>query len=53
MGWLIYPSEKTVFIYRPKQEIEVFDDPESVIPVPSFAGEIQIKVKDLFSWLLK
>jgi Uma2 family endonuclease len=53
MGWLIYPSERTVFIYRPKQEIEVFDDPESVIPVPSFAGEIQIKVKDLFSWLLK
>ena len=53
MGWLIYPSEKTVFIYRPKQEIEVFDDPESLIPVPSFAGEIQIKVKDLFGWLLK
>ncbi|WP_271252332.1 Uma2 family endonuclease [Pseudanabaena sp. Chao 1811] len=53
MGWLIYPRERTVFIYRPKQEIEVFDDPESVIPVPLFASEIQIKVKDLFSWLLK
>ena len=53
MGWLIYPKEKTVFIYRPKQEIEVFDDPDSLIPVPLFAGEIQITVKDLFAFLLK
>ncbi len=53
MGWLLYPHEKTVFIYRPKQEIEVFDDPDFLIPVPLFGSEIQITVRDLFAWLLK
>lgn len=53
MGWLIHPNERTVFIYRPKQEIEIFDDPDSLLPMPSFASEIKITVKDLFAWLLK
>ncbi|NMF60918.1 Uma2 family endonuclease [Pseudanabaena yagii] len=53
MGWLIFPHERTVFIYRPKQEIEVFDEPDSVIPVPLFASEIRLTVRDLFYWLLK
>ena len=53
MSWLIYPKEKTVFIYPPKQEIEVFDNRDSLIPVPSSASEIQITIKDLFAFLLK
>lgn len=53
MGWLIDPDEKTVFVYRPKQETEVFDVPEALIPVPSFASELQLTVKDLFAWLLE
>jgi len=52
MGWLIDPSEQTVFVYRPAQETEVFDEPDAVIPVPSFASELQLTIKDLFSWLL-
>ena len=27
MSWLIDPDEKTVFVYRPKQETQVFDVP--------------------------
>jgi len=52
MGWLIDPDEKTVFVYRPKQEIEVFDKPDALLPVPSFVSELNLTIKDLFTWLL-
>lgn len=53
MGWLIDPDEKTIFVYRPKQETEVFDDPNARVLVPSFAIELQLTVKDVFAWLLE
>jgi len=53
MGWLIDPDEQTVFVYRSKQETEVFDQPEALLPVPSFASELQITVGDLLAWLLE
>jgi Uma2 family endonuclease len=52
MGWLIDPDEKTVFVYRPKQEIEIFDEPDERLPMPSFAQGLTLTVKDLFAWLL-
>lgn len=52
-GWLIDPDEQTVFVYRPKQEPDVLDEPDAVVPVPSFASELQLTVKDLFAWLLE
>lgn len=52
MGWLIDPEEKTIFVYRPGQEPEVFDEPEALLPVPPFASELKLTVKDLFDWLL-
>jgi Uma2 family endonuclease len=51
MGWLIDPEEQTVLVYRPKQEIEVFDRADALLPVPSFASELQLTVSDLFAWL--
>ena len=51
-GWLIDPEEKTVFVYRPKQEIEVFDQPELNLPLPSLVSELHLTVNELFSWLL-
>ncbi len=53
MGWLIDPDDKAVFIYRPKQEIEVFDELESILPMPEFAIDLQLTIKDLFANLLK
>ncbi|MBD0269990.1 MAG: Uma2 family endonuclease [Cyanobacteria bacterium Co-bin8] len=53
MGWLIDPAEQTVFIYHPKQETEVFDEAEVLLPVPSFAGDLGLTVKNLFDWLLE
>lgn len=53
MGWLIDPDEQTVFVYRPKQETEVFDALDALLPLPSFADELQLTIKDLFAWLLE
>lgn len=53
VGWLIDPCEQTVFVYRPKQEPEVLDEPDQIIPVPSFASELQLTVRELFAWLLE
>ena len=52
MGWLIDPSEKSVFVHRPKQEVEVFDEPAMLLPVPSFIDTIELTIEELFSWLL-
>lgn len=52
VGWLIDPDEKTVFVYRTKQETEVFDEPDEVLPMPLFANELHLTVKDLFAWLM-
>lgn len=53
VGWLIDPREQTVFVYRPKQEPEVLDEPEQIILVPSFANELKLTIQELFAWLLE
>lgn len=53
MGWLIDPDEQTVFVYLPGQQLEVFDRPEQKLPVPSFANELELNIRSLFSWLLE
>jgi len=45
-------QEKTVFVYRSNQSVEVFDEPDELLPMPSFASKLNLTVKDLFSWLL-
>lgn len=53
MGWLIDPDEQSVFVYTPKQQPEVFEEPGEQLPVPSFAKELQLSVGNLFGWLLE
>jgi Uma2 family endonuclease len=53
MGWLIDPEEQSIFVYFPNQPAEVFDEPTSQLPMPSFAREFQLTLGDLFSWLLE
>ena len=53
MGWLINPQEKSIFVYSPDKSTEIFDEPESVLPVPEFAIEFELTVGDLFTWLLE
>ncbi|MGB0561090.1 MAG: Uma2 family endonuclease [Spirulinaceae cyanobacterium] len=51
MGWLIDPEEETVFIYRPKQEIAVFEPSAARLPTPEFMGEFALTTQELFDWL--
>lgn len=53
MGWLIDPDEQTIFIYLPKQQPAVFDQSEQILPVPSFANELNLSVGLIFGWLLE
>lgn len=53
LGWLIDPLEQAVLVYLPQQQTQVIDEPDELLPVPSFANELQLSVGDLFSWLLE
>ena len=53
MGWLIDPKVETVLVYRPQQQVELFDEPHQVIPVPDFAKDFKLTVEELFGWLLE
>ncbi|MDX2272049.1 MAG: Uma2 family endonuclease [Cyanobacteriota bacterium] len=53
MGWLIDPDEQTVFVYRPKQEPEVLDEPDEVVSSPPFVSNLQLTIHTLFAWLLE
>ena len=53
MGWLIDPDEQTVFVYYPKQQPQVFDEPEELLPTPSFANGLSLSVGAVFGWLLE
>lgn len=53
MGWLIDPDEQTIFVYLPKQQPQVFDQPEQTLPVPCFANELNLSAGLVFGWLLE
>ncbi|MDB9511596.1 Uma2 family endonuclease [Kamptonema animale CS-326] len=53
LGWLIDPSEQTVFVFLPNQHPIVFDEPQQQLIVPSFASEFMLTVGELFGWLLE
>lgn len=51
MGWMIDPADRTVLVYRPNQEIAIFDADEERLPMPEFARSLQLTIGELFSWL--
>ncbi|WP_310482638.1 Uma2 family endonuclease [Chamaesiphon sp. VAR_48_metabat_403] len=53
MGWLIDPDEQTVFVYQPKQEVEIFDNASQQLLMPKLAARLQISVGQIFDWLLE
>ena len=38
LGWMIDPSEKRVYTYRPNSEVEILESPESVSADPELKG---------------
>jgi Uma2 family endonuclease len=53
IGWLIDPTEQSIFVYHAQKQTEVFDEPSQQIPVPSFATDLQLTVGEIFGWLLE
>lgn len=51
LGWLIDPAERSVLVYPPKQQPELFERPDDVLPVPAFASLLHLTVEQMFSWL--
>lgn len=51
MGWMIDPDDRTVLVYRPNQEIAIFDADEEMLPMPEFARSLQLTIGELFGWL--
>ncbi len=51
MGWLIDPDEQTVFVYQPRKEVEIFDEVNEVLLMPTFTAGLQLSVGELFNWL--
>lgn len=52
VGWLIDPNEGSVFVYWLTQPTEVFDEPDQLLPVPSFASQFKLTVGELFDKLM-
>ena len=53
MGWLIDPEEQSVFVYLPDRTTAFYDESDTRLPVPEFAKDFHLTVKDLFIWLLE
>lgn len=53
LGWLIDPSEQSVFVYYPKRQPAYFEDASDILPVPDFAQPFQLALGDMFGWLLE
>jgi len=51
MGWLIDPNERSLLIYPPKQQPELLDSENEILPVPTLVADLQLTVGDIFSWL--
>ena len=53
LGWLIDPSEQSVFVYYPKRQPAYFEDASDILPVPDFAKSFELTLGELFGWLLE
>jgi Uma2 family endonuclease len=47
LGWLIDPRDKRVYVYRPSQSVEIWDDPVSVSGDSVLPG-FELQVRELW-----
>ena len=53
LGWLIDPEENLILVYSRGQQVAVFEDPATVLPVPPFATGLTLTLGEVFGWLLE
>jgi len=51
MGWLLDPEEVCIFVYGADKSVQLFDEPDSALPVPAFAESVRLTVGEIFGWL--
>lgn len=51
MGWLLEPEESWIFVYGADRSVRVFEEADALLPVPGFAGAVQLTVGEVFDWL--
>jgi Uma2 family endonuclease len=51
LGWLLDPDEKSVLVYPPKQQPELLQAEQEILPVPDLVNNLQLTVGQLFAWL--
>ncbi|MBD2727761.1 Uma2 family endonuclease [Nostoc sp. FACHB-892] len=51
LGWLIDPGDRSVLIYPPKQQPELLQEEQQILPVPDLVNGFQLTVGQLFGWL--
>ncbi|MEH2138692.1 Uma2 family endonuclease [Nostoc sp.] len=50
-GWLIDPDERSILVYPPKQQPELLQEEQEILPVPDLVSGFQLTVGQLFGWL--
>ncbi len=53
MGWLIDPADRSVLVIGSDRKFEIIEQPNKMLPVPTFATAVQLTVEQLFSWIKK
>jgi Uma2 family endonuclease len=53
LGWLIDPEEQSILIFSPGKQPQLIDldSGQDILPVPSFAVDLQLTIADVFGWL--
>lgn len=51
LGWLIDPDERSVLVYPRQKQLELFQQPDDILPVLDLITGLQITVGQLFGWL--
>jgi Uma2 family endonuclease len=51
LGWLIDPGDRSVLVYPPKQQPELLQEEQEILPVPDLVSGFQLTVEQLFGWL--
>ncbi|NMG08730.1 Uma2 family endonuclease [Brasilonema sp. UFV-L1] len=51
LGWLIDPDEQAVLVYPPKQQPQILQKEQEILPVPRLVSDFQLSVEELFGWL--
>jgi Uma2 family endonuclease len=51
LGWMLDPDDRAIVTFNENQQVEVFEEPTAILPVPEFAQEIRLTIEQIFGWL--